>query len=102
MVRFGSGISLRQFKNCNFFRVVFFAIFRKSCLAKKLFFMIFFRCVKNFNDTFELHELILQFLKNIREFFQVDQMSNCEMVDHQKEYWDLSNEHTTSGGRKFH
>ena len=44
--------------------------------------MNFFRCVNN-SDTFKLHGLILQCLKNIREFFQV-RMSNCEMVDHQK------------------
>ena len=43
-----------------------------------------FRYANNSNDTFELHELILKRSKNIREFFQVDQMSNCEMVDHQK------------------
>ena len=46
--------------------------------------MNFFRCVNNSNNTFKLHEFILQCLKNIREFFQVDRMSNCEMVDHQK------------------
>ena len=47
---------------------------------KKTFFMNFFRCVNNSNDTFRIHEFILQCSKNVRKFFQVDQMSNCEMV----------------------
>ena len=50
--------------------------------------MNFFRCVKNSNDTFLIHESILKCLKNIREFFQFDRMSNnnCEIVDHPKVY----------------
>ena len=36
------------------------------------------------DDTFKLHKLILRCLKNIREFFQVDRMSDCEIEDHQK------------------
>ena len=44
--------------------------------------MNFFWSVNNSNGTIKLHELILQCLKNIRDFFQVDRMSNCEMVDH--------------------
>ena len=31
-----------------------------------------------------IHELFLQCLKNIREFFQVDRMSNWGMVNYQK------------------
>ena len=75
--RFWSVIFVRKFKNYNFF----LAIFRKfGFLQKKNFFDKFFSCVKNFKDTFKLHELILRCLENIREFFQVDRMSNCEMV----------------------
>ena len=50
---------------------------------QKTFFMNFFRRVTNSNDTFKLHKLILQCLKNLREFFQVDLTSNGEMVDNQ-------------------
>ena len=46
--------------------------------------MIFFRCVNNYNDTFQLRELIRQRLKNIQKKFQIDRMSNCEIGDHQK------------------
>ena len=48
--------------------------------------MNFFRYISNPNDTYKLHKLILQYLRNIREFFQVDRMSISEMVDHQKVY----------------
>ena len=40
--------------------------------------------MNNSNDTFKIQELIVECLKNIREFFQVHLMSNYEMVDHQK------------------
>ena len=46
--------------------------------------MIFFQCVNNPNDSFKPHELILQCWKNLWEFFQVNRMGNCEMVDYQK------------------
>ena len=47
-------------------------------------FMPYLRCVNNFNDTFELHELILQCFKNDRELFQADRISICGMVGYQK------------------
>ena len=43
--------------------------------------MSFFRSVNNSNSTFKLHELILQCLENIQEFFQVDRISNCVLRD---------------------
>ena len=46
--------------------------------------MNFFRCVNKSNDTFKLHELILQCLKNIREFSKLIEWVIVKMVDHQK------------------
>ena len=40
--------------------------------------------MNNPNEAFKKHEFIQQCLKNIRTFFPVDRISNCEMVDHQK------------------
>ena len=46
--------------------------------------MKIFPCGNKFNDTLKLHKLILQFLTNIREFFQVDRINNYEMIDRRK------------------